>query len=46
MVLRNASGIRGASETVAKRHALQHTERVGSTALARVAVVVAYAVGH
>lgn len=46
MVLRHAAGIRGAGETVAKRHALQHAECIRSAALARVAVVVAYTVGH
>lgn len=46
MILRDAAGIYGAGEAVAKRHALQHAERVRSAALARVAVVVAYAVGH
>lgn len=46
MVLRHAAGIHGAGETIAKRHALQHAKRVRSTTLARVAVVVAYAVGH
>lgn len=46
MVLRHATGVRGAGETVAERHALEHAERVGPASLARTAVVVAYAIGH
>lgn len=46
MVLRDATGIRGAGEAAAQREALEDTERVRSATLARVAVVVAYTVGH
>ena len=46
MILCHAAGIRGAGETVAKRHAFKHAERVRPASLARMAVVVAYAIGH
>lgn len=46
MVFRHAAGIRGAGETVAKRHTFEHAERVRSASLTRMAIVVAYAIGH
>lgn len=46
MIFRHATRIRGAGETVAERHALEHAERVRFAALARVTVVVAYTVGY
>lgn len=46
MVFRHAARVRGAREPAAERHALEHAEGIRSATFARVALLVAYAVGH
>jgi len=46
MILGHAARVRGAGEAAAERHALEHSQRVRPAALARVALAVAYTVGH
>lgn len=46
MVFRHAARIRGAGETVAERHTFEYAKRVRPASLTRMAIVVAYAIGH
>lgn len=46
MILGHAARIHGAGETIAKRHALKHAERVRPASLARMTVIVTNAIGY